>query len=136
MQRCPKSVERHLQPIRPLKDICFPDFNNNNNNNNNALVIGTDNIDIISPKTIIKGNRNVSRAALTTRERTIAGPNNDFGQFSSHQATATPKQISTEHTQISDLLTSFWRMETYSTISASNGNLLKLQRRQQLQWTQ
>ena len=44
-----------------LKDICSPDFSNNDV----ALVIGTDNIDIISPKTSIKGNQNVPRAVLT-----------------------------------------------------------------------
>ena len=44
-----------------LKDICFPDFSNNDV----ALVIGTDNIDIISPKTSIKGNQNVPRTVLT-----------------------------------------------------------------------
>ena len=92
-----------------LKDICFPDFSNNDV----ALVIGTDNIDIISPKTIIKGNQNVPRAVLTALGWTIAGPNNDIGYFSSHQATATPIQISTDDTQISDLLAS--RMETYAT---------------------
>ena len=94
-----------------LKDICFPYFSNNDV----ALVIGTDNIDIISPKTIIKGNQNVPRAVLTALGWTIAGPNNDIGYFSSHQATATPVQISTDDTQISDLLASFWRMETYTT---------------------
>ena len=94
-----------------LKDICFPDFSNNDV----ALVIGTDNIDIISPKTIIKGNQNVPRAVLTALGWTIAGPNNDIGYFSSHQATATPIQISTDDTQISDLLASFWRMKTYAT---------------------
>ena len=94
-----------------LKDLCFPDFSNNDV----ALVIGTDNIDIISPKNIIKENRNVPRAVLTALGWTIAGPNNDIGYFSSHQALATQIQISTDHTQISDLLASFWRMETYAT---------------------
>ena len=80
-----------------LKDICFPDFSNNDV----ALVIGTDNIDIISPKTIIKGNQNVPPAVFTALGWTIAGPNNDIGYFSSHQATATPIQIATDDTQIS-----------------------------------
>ena len=79
-------------------------------------MIGTDNIDIINPKTVIKGNQNVPRAVLTALGRTIAGPNNDIGYFSSHQAAATPIQISTDDTQISDLLASFWRMETYATL--------------------
>ena len=87
-----------------LKDICFPGFNNNDV----ALVIGTDNVDIISPMTIIKGNQNVHRAVLTALGWTIAGPNNDIGYFSRHQATATPIQISTDDTQVSDLLASFW----------------------------
>ena len=94
-----------------LKDICFPDFSNNDV----SLVIGTDNIDIISPKTSIKGNQNVPRAVLTALGWTIAGKNNDIGYFSSHQATATRIQISTGDTQISNLLASFWRMETYVT---------------------
>ena len=93
------------------KDICFPDFNNDDR----EFVRGTDNIDIISPKTIIKGNRNVPRAVLTDIGWTIAGPNNNIGYFSSHQATATPIQISTDDTQISDLLASFWRTKTYTT---------------------
>ena len=87
-----------------LKDICFPDFNNNDV----ALVIGTDDIDIISPKTIVKGNQNVPLAVLTALGWTIAGPNNDIEYFLSQQATATPIQISTDYTQISDLLASFW----------------------------
>ena len=93
-----------------LKNLCFPDFSNNDV----ALVIGTDKIDIISPKTIIKRNQNVPRAVLTALGWTIAGPNNDIGYFSSHQATATPIQISTDETKISDLLASFWRMGTYA----------------------
>ena len=60
-----------------LKAICFPDFNNNDV----ALVTGTDNIDIISPNTIIKGNQNVPRAVLTALGWTIAGPNDDIGYF-------------------------------------------------------
>ena len=71
-----------------LKDICFPDFSNNDV----SLVIGTDNIDIISPKTSIKGNQNVPRAVLTALGWTIAGKNNDIGYFSSHQGTATKQQ--------------------------------------------
>ena len=90
-----------------LKEICFTDFNNNDV----ALMIGTENIDIVSPKTNIKGNQNVPRAVLTALGWTIAKPNSDIGYFSSYQATATPIQISTDGTQFSDLLASFRRMK-------------------------
>ena len=75
-----------------LKDICFPDFNNNDV----ALVIGTDNIVIISLKTIIIENQNVPRVVLTALGWTKTGPNNDIGYFSNHHATANPLQISTD----------------------------------------
>ena len=103
----PKNLNDIFSQYDNLNEICFPDFNNNDV----ALMIGTENIDIISPKTIIKRNQNVPRAVLTAVGWTIAKPNSDIGYFSSHQATATPVQISTDDTQFSDLLASFWRTQ-------------------------
>ena len=103
----PKNLNDIFSQYDNLNEICFPDFNNNDV----ALMIGTKNIDIISPKTIIKRNQNVPRAVPTAVGWTIAKPNSDIGYFSSHQATATPVQISTDDTQFSDLLASFWRTQ-------------------------
>ena len=103
-----KSVQPKINPRAWLWDKCFSDFNNSYI----ALVIGTDNIDIINHKIIIKGNQIVSRVVLTALACTIARTSNDMGYFTRHQATSTPIQISTDDTQISVLL---WRMKTYAT---------------------
>ena len=70
----PKKLNHICSQYDHAEYICFPDFNKNDV----GLVIGTDKIDIISPKTIIKGNQNLPRAVLTAQEWTIAGPKNDI----------------------------------------------------------
>ena len=76
-----------------LKYICFPDFNNNNDV---ALAIGMGNIDLISPKIIIKGNQNVHRAVLTALGWTIAGRNNDNSQAIKQQPPQHSHQLTTQ----------------------------------------
>ena len=57
----PEKMNDVCSQYNHLKNICFPDFNNNDV----ALLIGTDKLDLIIPKTIIKGNQNVPRAVPT-----------------------------------------------------------------------
>ena len=103
----PEKLNDICSQYEHLKDICFPDFSNNDV----ALVIGTDKIDIISPKTIIKGNQNEPRAVLTALGWTIAGPNNDIGYFSAtkQQPPQYSYQLTTHKSRIFSLHSGEWK---------------------------
>ena len=78
-------------------------------------LIGTDNIDLVTSEEKIKGPQNAPRAISTPVGWTIGGPtantleNSVFRDYSSHH------NDTNEDAQLSELLASTWRMETYGT---------------------
>ena len=94
-----------------LTDINFPDFDSNQV----SILIGIDNIDLVTSQAIIKGPENASRAISTPLGWTIVDPtaeilgNSVFRAYSSHH-----NDIN-EDAHLSEFLASTWGMETYGT---------------------
>ena len=106
-----------------LNDICqqFPHLQSINFpqllSNQIGLILGQDNFDLITARTVFKGPPNAPRAVLTNIGWTIGGPHDSRYHQSTFHATTfhCPTSTDSHHDDddLYDLLASFWRMENF-----------------------
>ena len=99
-----------------------------------GLILGQDNVDLITARTVFKGPPNAPRAVLTNMSWTIGGPHECRYHQSTFHATTFHCLTSTDNhhddDDLYDLLASFWRMENFGinpevTMSKENKHALK-----------